>query len=281
MPLPLIPAVGALIALGGTAIGAKKGYDAYSDSKDAKSTNQTAQDIFDNSQALLDKNREFTNNNIEKFGKFRIKVFKDYLLYYIKIFDKIKNIELEYNTLIDKKFDISLEEFEALKTEVLTMKSLLGDGTLVLGGLVAGPALAVAGWAMASSAEKAKNNAYTNLDKARMIEQSNNTIILKLSDVNKTIEYLREITDKLIDYFDDMLDDFEDLVNQNNDYNTYKNEEKELVHKSLLMAQTIKNLISVPLMDEDGEIAAEVRRVRRRSEKTLKNIIKTDKKFGY
>lgn len=114
-----------------------------------------------------------------------------------------------------------------------------------------------------------------------MIEQSNNTIILKLSDVNKTIEYLREITDKLIDYFDDMLDDFEDLVNQNNDYSTYKNEEKELVHKSLLMAQTIKNLISVPLMDEDGEIAAEVRRVRRRSEKALKNIIETDKKFGY
>lgn len=213
MPLPLIPAVGAVIALGGTAIGAKKGYDAYSDSKDAKSTNQTAQDIFDNSQALLDKNREFTNNNIEKFGKFRIKVFKDYLLYYIKIFDKIKNIELEYNTLIDKKFDISLEEFEALKTEVLTMKSLLGGGvaslgagalagfgaygsigllatastgtaisslggvaatnatlawlgggslatgglgmaggTLVLGGLVAGSDLAVAGWAMASSA---------------------------------------------------------------------------------------------------------------------------------
>lgn len=61
----------------------------------------------------------------------------------------------------------------------------VAGGTMVLGGLVTGPALAVAVWVMASSAEKAKNDAYTNLNKARAIEKSNKTIILQLEKVSR------------------------------------------------------------------------------------------------
>lgn len=155
----------------------------------------------------------------------------------------------------------------------------IAGGTMVLGGLVAGPALAVAGWVMASSAEKAKNDAYTNLNKARAIEESNKTIILQLEKVSKLSDRLKNTIEKLVFYFNTMINNLDALVTKNDNYKTYDEKEKTLVHHSLLMAQSIKNLISVPLMDEKGEIEIEARKTRRKAERMLEKIIEIDEKY--
>ncbi|MCZ6156424.1 hypothetical protein O6B72_06295 [Campylobacter ureolyticus] len=155
----------------------------------------------------------------------------------------------------------------------------MAGGTMVLGGLVAGPALAVAGWVMASSAEKAKNDAYTNLNKARAIEESNKTIILQLEKVSKLTDRLKNTIEKLVFYFNTMINNLDALVDKNDNYKAYDEKEKTLVHHSLLMAQSIKNLISVPLMDEKGEIEIEARKTRRKAERMLEKIIEIDEKY--
>lgn len=44
------------------------------------------------------------------------------------------------------------------------------------------------------------------------------------------------------------------------------------------MAQSIKNLINVPLMDEKGEIEIEARETMRKAERMLEKIIEIDEK---
>lgn len=85
--------------------------------------------------------------------------------------------------------------------------------------------------------------------------------------------------EKLLDYFSDILDEMDDLVSKNNDYRSYSYKEKELVHRSLLMVQTIKNMISIPLLDENGAISIEAKKVRRKSEKMLRKIMELDEKY--
>lgn len=337
MPLPFIAVVVIAVSVGA---GAKKGYDAYKDSSEAKKINKRAEDVFDESQKSLDNQRKKTNSDIKEFGEYKIKTFNSVLLRYFNIFEKIKNIEFENSVSKDDDFVVYMKEFEKLKTDVLNIKNVIGGGvaslvggalagfgayggvgllatastgtaistlsgaaatnatlawlgggslasgglgvaggTMVLGGLVTGPALAVAVWVMASSAEKAKNDAYTNLNKARAIEESNKTIILQLEEVSRISDRLKNTIEKLVFYFNTMINNLDALVGKNDNYKAYDEKEKTLVHHSLLMAQSIKNLISVPLMDEKGEIEKEARKTRKKAERMLKKIIEIDEKY--
>ncbi|WP_304341785.1 hypothetical protein [Campylobacter ureolyticus] len=340
MPLPFIPLAAALFTAANVGIGAKKGYDTIKYRGESKKLNARAQDVFDESQRLLDEARQSTNSQIKNFAEYKIEIFNNNIARYMKIFEKIKNIDFKNDISKDDELSINMQEFEKLKTDVFNMKSLLGGGvaslvsgalagfgayggvgllatastgtaistlsgaaatnatlawlgggslasgglgmaggTMVLGGLVAGPALAVAGWVMASSAEKAKNNAYTNLSKARAIEESNKTIILQLEKVSMLSDRLKNTIEKLVFYFNTMINNLDALVAKNDNYKTYDEKEKTLVHHSLLMAQSIKNLISVPLMDEKGEIEIEARKTRRKAERMLEEIIEIDEKY--
>ncbi|CZE49110.1 hypothetical protein [Campylobacter geochelonis] len=148
----------------------------------------------------------------------------------------------------------------------------MAGGMYVLGGLVAGPALAVATLVMASSAEKAKNEAYNNLNKAKVLKESNNTIILSLKKISKLIDSIRDTIKNTVDVFNMFNPSFIRLVNRNIDYATYDNSEKELVHKMLLLAQTIKNIIVIPLLDEEGEIDKKCIVVNFKTKKILSKI---------
>ena len=75
MPLPLIPVVLGGASLLAGAFGAKKGYDAYSDKKDADRYNKNASAIFEESQNALDKQRKTTNSDIVKFGEYKLGIF--------------------------------------------------------------------------------------------------------------------------------------------------------------------------------------------------------------
>ena len=341
MPLPFVPLAAALFTATNVVIGAKKGYDTVKYRSEAKKLDARAQDVFDESQKLLNEARQSTNSQIKNFAEYKIEIFNNYLVKYMKIFEKIKNIDFKNDISKDYELSINMQEFEKLKTDVLNIKSFLGGGvaslgagalagfgayggvgllatastgtaistlsgaaatnatlawlgggslasgglgmageTMVLGGLVAGPALAVAGWVMASEAEKAKNYAYTNLNKARAIEESNKTIILQLEKVSKLTDRLKNTIEKLVFYFNTMVNNLDALVDKNDNYKTYDEKEKTLVHHSLLMAQSIKNLINVPLMDEKGEIEEiEARKTRRKAERMLEKIIEIDEKY--
>ncbi|WP_169975591.1 MULTISPECIES: hypothetical protein [unclassified Campylobacter] len=341
MPLPLIPVLVGGASLAAAAFGAKKGYDAYSDTQHAKNYNERARNIFEESQKNLNTSREATNTSIVKLGEYKKEVFDMYMIDFIEIFSRIKNYEPEGGLKFDSAMDISSKEFEELKSQILDIRTAFGGaaalgagaaagfgafgltgalatastgtaisslsgvaatnatlawlgggslatgglgmagGTMVLGGLVAGPALAVAGWVLSSKAETAKNNAYSNLQEAKSIAEANQTAILELShvkDVANTVKItLSELSEK---YFSKFLSELENIVSINNNYASYSKEDQRLVHNTVLLAQSIKNLISVPLLEENGKISVAIRKTKRKAEKLLKQLKDINEKYN-
>ncbi len=341
MPLPLIPVLLWGTSLATAVFGAKKGYDAYSDKKDADRYNKSASAIFEESQKALDDQRKITNNDIVKFGEYKVDIFNSSMIKFIDIFSRIVNFEYEQDMGLDGEFNITEKEFEALKAEILDIKTMLGGGVVsvgagaaagfgafgltgalatastgtaigslsgvaatnatlawlgggslasgglgmaggmaVLGGLVTGPALAVAGWVLSAKAEAAKNEAYSNLQKARAIEESNKTVVLQLQSVSNTIKSVTNTLSKLAVFFNDpLLKNLENLVNENNDASLYSQAQQAIVENALYMAQTINNLLSVALMDENGEITKEIRAARMKADRALKKMVSIDAKY--
>ena len=71
----------------------------------------------------------------------------------------------------------------------------------------------------------------------------------------------------------------ENLVNENNDASLYSQAQQAIVENALYMAQTIKNLLSVALMDENGEITKEIRAARMKADRALKKMADIDAKY--
>lgn len=156
----------------------------------------------------------------------------------------------------------------------------MAGGTMVLGGLVAGPALAVAGWVLSAKAETAKNEARSNLRKAQAIAEANKASINELNFVKRNADTLSEMLKNLTyDFFAQLLDDLKLLVKSKVDYRKYDVDEKELVHKNLLVAKTIKNIIVTPLLEENGKMADEIREVKMSAKKLLRELKKIDEKY--
>lgn len=160
--------------------------------------------------------------------------------------------------------------------------SLAAGGTMVLGGLVAGPALAVAGWVLSAKAEEAKNEAYSNLEKARSIKAINDTVILKLKEIVKMSNAVRQTIQTLNNLvFKSLLIELELFLikKSDRDYNHFSKDEKEFANKILNVAQTIKNLLVVPILTKDGEIDKKVQSVLKCGEELIEKLAKIDEKY--
>lgn len=312
MPIPFI--LGG-IAIAAGAFGAKKGYDAYCDNEDAKSYTQRAKRIFENSQEELNDKRKATNENLNDFGEYKKSIFENEINKFLYLFRQIKNFKVTDNTLDEYELQNNEISFEAFKKEVFNVTNLLGSmsgsavagaaatnatlawlgggslaaggfgvagGTMVLGGLVAGPALAVAGWVLSAKAEEAKNEAYSNLEKARSIKAINDTIILKLNKIVKMSNAVRQTIQTLNNLaFKSLLIELELFLikKSDHDYNHFSKDEKEFANKILNVAKTIKNLLVVPILTKDGEIDKKVQSVLKCGEELIGKLAKIDEKY--
>lgn len=134
MPLPLV-LIG--IAVASTLFGAKKGYDAYSDQKEASDTNQQAQDIFDSAKRDLSNAREITSDVLAGLGKTKLMVWNEPMARFVGLYERIRNVELEGSPTID---GIQFSSDQLLEMKDLSLKAhevalggfaALGTGALV------------------------------------------------------------------------------------------------------------------------------------------------------
>ena len=146
-------------------------------------------------------------------------------------------------------------------------------GMVVLGGIVAAPVLLVGGLLLASKGEEARENARSNVVKAKAAAETMKTaevaaraIGRKATEVDRLLERLHE------EYFAGDLAGLQRLVSRNDDYRTYDRGERELVARSLIMAVTLKNIAQAPLLQEDGSITLEVRRALREGRAFLREL---------
>ena len=130
----------------------------------------------------------------------------------------------------------------------------MAGGMAVLGGVVAGPVLAVGGMMMASKAEEAKENAYSNLSNAKVAAEERKIATVAIKAISIRYEEVDNVLAKLSERFAPLLASLHRLVSNSVDFSTYSKENKVGVHNCFLMACTLNNLLETQIMDESGQL---------------------------
>ena len=130
----------------------------------------------------------------------------------------------------------------------------MAGGMAVLGGVVAGPVLAVGGMMLAAKAEEARHNAYANLQEAKLaVEQMSNATLLT-KEIGDRFTEITEILVSLQEWFILFLDDLNEIIDDSTDYRRYTERQKQLVMMCFATAKVLKNLMETRILDEDGSL---------------------------
>ncbi len=135
----------------------------------------------------------------------------------------------------------------------------IAGGTAVLGGIVAAPVLLVGGLVMASRATKAKEDAYSNLEKAYAAAEAMQTAESAARDIGRMANQTHRVILDLRKHLDQDLEDLQDVVADNDDYQMYGRRDQELIVRTYLLAATAKNVAETALLEEDGTVADAIR----------------------
>lgn len=134
----------------------------------------------------------------------------------------------------------------------------VAGGTMVLGGIVAGPALAIMGLIVGAKANTEKEKALSNLATARKTAEELNAASDMCSAIHKRCYMFIELFDRLLYLFDPLLDQMEAIIKEHGtDYSLFNLEEKKAIAGALSLAGTIKALIDTPILDKEGKLTKE------------------------
>jgi hypothetical protein len=146
----------------------------------------------------------------------------------------------------------------------------MAGGMAVLGGIVAGPVLAVGGMMIASKAEEARNNARSNLRQAELAEEEMKTAVVKTKAIQRRVSELSEVTVKINEIFVPFLNALNSLVVKEDNWNEYSEIEKVLVTKTGTVWRTLFNLLEVNILTEKGELTENSKKIIEDSRNFLK-----------
>lgn len=125
MALPLIPVLGWIGAGAVAAFGAKKGYDAYQDTKSAGEYHEAAKDMYEASENYLNERKQEAEKLFNKLGKVKALVNEGNLTRYVNVAEKL---ELECKkdlSEIIKDFDLS--KLQTMRQEIIDLNTAIGS----------------------------------------------------------------------------------------------------------------------------------------------------------
>ncbi|MDF2565459.1 MAG: transrane protein [Massilibacillus sp.] len=143
-------------------------------------------------------------------------------------------------------------------------------GTMVLGGIIAGPALLVAGGIFGAKAKEKLNNAYSNLSEAKRIVAEIETAESELKIIENNANQLNNLIKKLAEMLDRANFGLKQVVDSEVNWNKYSKAEKNIVASAMKTAQVVKTIIDVPLLTKDGVLTKDVQNVLKEHEISLK-----------
>lgn len=135
MPIPFL--IGAA-ALGATLFGAKKGYDAMTDSKDSKAILTTAKNMYDEALSNLETQKGKTMISMETLGERKLIVWGNQLGRFANVISHIKGVDITGAPIVEgiPLEDIDVQEIAASSTRA---SEIIAGGTMALGtGALAG-----------------------------------------------------------------------------------------------------------------------------------------------
>lgn len=128
-------------------------------------------------------------------------------------------------------------------------------GTAVLGGIVAGPALAVFGHIMGNKGEEALNHARSNLEQARTIAADADKVVSQLDAIWQVTRLANSTFSGVTTRLRRAVRDLElVLESEGEDFSALSSSSRDKVFRAVKLAQLVKALIDTPILDEAGQL---------------------------
>jgi hypothetical protein len=130
----------------------------------------------------------------------------------------------------------------------------MAGGAAVLGGIVAGPVLAIGGMMLASKAEEAKHDAWGNVEKAELAAEEMKTAVVATRGIKTRFVEVNELLRILDIAFKPQLAKLVTLIATTNNYTEFTEQQKKEVYQVFQLAVTIKNILEAPIITKKGEL---------------------------
>ena len=145
-------------------------------------------------------------------------------------------------------------------------------GMAALGGMIAGPFLAVGGMVLASKAKKATADAGTNIGRVNAaVEQLKNKQLATEAAFYRVYTIL-SLLGRLDERFTPLLTEVQQLVVVSHDYSSYADTDKKAVMMAAMLAKTIKNVMETSILDDNGMITSASEQIVAESERVMEAI---------
>ena len=145
-------------------------------------------------------------------------------------------------------------------------------GVAALGGMVAGPFLAVGGMVLASKAKQASADAATNLKRVDAAVELMKSRQLATEAVFYRVYTILSLLGRLDERFVPLVAEVQRLVVVSHDYTTYNDKDKKSVMMAAMMAKTLKNVMETSLLDDNGSITSASEQIVAESERVMEAL---------
>ena len=141
---------------------------------------------------------------------------------------------------------------------------------MVLGGIVAGPALAIFGHIIGNKGEEALNKARSNLEQARTIRDEAALMNGRLQAIQSVTSLANSTFSKISSQLRHAVRDLKGVIDTyGENYQMFSTESRETVFRSVKFAQLLKAMIVTPILDTDGNLVLATEKKVREIESTL------------
>lgn len=131
----------------------------------------------------------------------------------------------------------------------------MAGGMMVLGGIVAGPALAIFGHIVGNKAEEALNNARSNMETANTVSADATKLATELNAIELVTTLANGTFSNISTKLRRSVRELEKIIeSEGRDFAKFEEKSQEKVLRTVKFAQLIKAMIDTPILDKDGKL---------------------------